>query len=197
MLAATLSLLLVLASPVRAQPDASTAQRLIDGAYAQVGVTLRYDPSYRPLAFPGGDVPPDGGVCSDVIIRAYRNAGIDLQRLVNEDMGHAFAAYPPLWGLSRPDPNIDHRRVPNLAAFFTRQGAALAITAEPGDYRAGDIVTWRLAGGEPHIGLVADRVENGRPLVVHNIGRGTEIEDVLFAFAITGHFRYAPGEAGR
>ena len=195
MLPAALALFLLLASPAAAQP--ATAQRLVDGAYAQIGVTLRYDPSYRPIAFPGGDVPLDRGVCSDVIIRAYRSAGIDLQGLVNEDMRQSFASYPHLWGLSRPDPNIDHRRVPNLAVFFARHGAALPITLEPRDYRAGDVVAWRLPAGEPHIGLVVDRSENGRPLVVHNIGEGTRLEDVLFAFAITGHYRYPPGTAGR
>ena len=197
MLRAACTILLILVSPVLAQARASPAQRLLDGAYAQIGVTLRYDPSYRIIAFPGGDVPLDRGVCSDVVIRAYRHAGVDLQRLVNEDMRRNFDQYPRLWGLSRPDPNIDHRRVPNLARFFARRGAALPITAAAQDYRAGDIVTWRLPGGEAHIGLVANRIENGRPLVVHNIGERTRLDDVLFAFAITGHDRYAAGAPGR
>jgi uncharacterized protein YijF (DUF1287 family) len=193
MLGRTFALLLLLATPAAAQP-AATPQRLVEAAYAQVGVTLSYDASYRRIAFPGGDVPLDRGVCSDVVIRAYRGIGIDLQRLVNGDMHRAFAAYPHLWGLARADPNIDHRRVPNLAAFFLRHGASLSVTGNGEDYRAGDVVTWRLPGGLAHIGLVADRRGDGSPLVVHNIGRGAQVEDVLFAFEITGHYRYLPAE---
>jgi uncharacterized protein len=188
---ALLLLLVLLATSAAAQP-ASTPQRLVEAAYAQVGVTLRYDASYRRIAFPGGDVPLDRGVCSDVVIRAYRGIGVDLQRLVNDDMRRAFAAYPRLWGLSHADPNIDHRRVPNLAAFFARHGTSLRITGKPEDYRAGDVVTWRLPGGLAHIGLVTDRTADGRPLMVHNIGSGAQVEDVLFAFEITGHYRYLP-----
>jgi uncharacterized protein YijF (DUF1287 family) len=188
---APLLLLLLLATPAAAQP-ASTPQRLVEAAYAQVGVTLRYDASYRRIAFPGGDVPLDRGVCSDVVIRAYRGIGVDLQRLVNDDMRRAFGAYPRLWGLSHADPNIDHRRVPNLVAFFARHGASLRISGKPEDYRAGDVVTWRLPGGLAHIGLVTDRAADGRPLMVHNIGSGAQVEDVIFAFEITGHYRYLP-----
>ena len=186
-------LLLLLAAPAAAQP-VSTPQHLVEGAYAQVGVTLHFDASYRRIAFPGGDVPLDRGVCSDVVIRAYRVIGIDLQRLVNDDMRRAFVAYPHLWGLSRADPNIDHRRVPNLAAFFTRHGSSLRVTGAAEDYRAGDVVTWRLPGGLAHIGVVAERKADGRPLIVHNIGSGAQVEDVLFAFEITGHYRYLPAE---
>jgi hypothetical protein len=191
MLCRTFALLLLLATPAAAQP-VSTAQRLVEGAYAQVGVTLLYDSSYRRIAFPGGDVPLYRGVCSDVIVRAYRAVGVDLQRLVNQDMRGNFAAYPNLWGLAQADANIDHRRVPNLAAFFTRQGGKLPVSRAASDYRAGDVVTWRLPNGHVHIGLVADRRVDGRPLVVHNIGWGTQIEDVLFAFEISGHYRYLP-----
>jgi uncharacterized protein len=191
MIRRTFVLLLFLAAPAAAQPE-STPTRLVEAAYAQIGVTLRYDASYRQIAFPGGDVPRDRGVCSDVIIRAYRGAGIDLQWLVNDDMRRAFAAYPRLWRSSRADPNIDHRRVPNLAMFFARHGASLGLTADAEAYRAGDVVTWRLPGGLAHIGLVADRKADGRPLVVHNIGGGAQLEDVLFAFEITGHYRYLP-----
>jgi uncharacterized protein len=183
--------LLVVLSAV-AQPAPTLAERLIEAAYAQVGVTRFYDPSYRRIAFPGGDVPLASGVCSDVVVRAYRGLGIDLQRLVNDDMRHAFAAYPHLWGLSHPDPNIDHRRVANLATFFRRHGESLAISEEAKDYRPGDVVTWRLPGGLAHIGIVADRAVEDRPLIVHNIGAGAQIEDVLFAFTITGHYRYLP-----
>lgn len=174
---------------------AEPAERLVEGGYAQIGVTLGYDPSYRRIPFPDGDVPQATGVCSDVVIRAYRRLGIDLQALVNQDMRRDFSAYPRIWHMAHPDPNIDHRRVPNLATFLRRHGQTLPVTADPRDYRPGDIVTWQLPGGLAHIGLVADRYEEGRPLVVHNIGAGTRLEDVLFAFKITGHYRYLPGAA--
>jgi uncharacterized protein YijF (DUF1287 family) len=135
-------------------------------------------------------VPVERGVCSDVIIRAYRNAGIDLQRLVHEDMAQAFRSYPRQWGLSHPDPNIDHRRVLNLATFFTRHGEVLPISADARNYLPGDIVTWRLPDGHPHVGLVSDRVAGGAKLVVHNIGFGAQLEDILFKFPVTGHYRY-------
>jgi len=125
-------------------------------------------------------------------VRAYRHAGVDLQVLVNEDMKRDFASYPQLWGLSAPDPNIDHRRVPNLAAYFARNGARLDVTSSAVDYRPGDIVTWRLTSGVPHIGLVSDRSKDGRPLMIHNIGAGAQVEDMLFASEITGHYRYDP-----
>jgi len=165
---------------------------VLEGAYQQVGVTRIYDGSYQRLSFPGGDVPLERGVCSDVLVRAYRHAGLDLQLLVNQDMFRNFLSYPQLWGLSKPDPNIDHRRVPNLAAFFGRNGTTLPVSTRAGDYRAGDIVTWRLASGVPHVGLVADRSQNGRPLMIHNIGAGAQVEDVLFSNVITGHYRYDP-----
>jgi uncharacterized protein YijF (DUF1287 family) len=179
-------------SPSDLQPD---LQRIIHGAYAQVGVTLRYDPSYVSIPFPGGDVPIDRGVCTDVIVRAYRSIGVDLQLLVNQDMRKAFPAYPRKWGLSRPDPSIDHRRVENLAVFFARHGQSLPVSKDAADYKPGDLVTWKLADGRPHIGLVSDRSADGRPLLVHNIGAGTQVEDILFAFTITGHYRYPPGKA--
>jgi uncharacterized protein len=187
-------LLLMSSSPGLAEEPPSDRQRIIQSAYAQVGVTLRYDPSYVSIPFPGGDVPIDRGVCTDVIIRAYRSIGVDLQLLVNRDMRKAFTAYPRKWGLSRPDSNIDHRRVDNLAVFFGRHGQSLPISKEASDYRPGDIVTLRLPDGRPHIGLVSDRSTDGRPLLVHNIGGGAQVEDVLFAFTITGHYRYLPGK---
>jgi uncharacterized protein YijF (DUF1287 family) len=187
-------LLLMSSSPCRAEEPSSELQRIIQSAYAQVGVTLRYDPSYVSIPFPGGDVPVDRGVCTDVIIRAYRSIGVDLQVLVNQDMRKVFTAYPRKWGLSRPDPNIDHRRVDNLAVFFGRHGQSLPISKEASDYRPGDIVTLRLPDGRPHIGLVSDRSTDGRPMLVHNIGAGAQVEDVLFAFTITGHYRYVPGK---
>ena len=147
-------------------------QQLLQSAYAQVGKTVSYDPAYTSIAFPGGDVALDRGVCTDVIVRAYRGIGVDLQLLVNRDMHAAFGAYPKLWGLSRPDANIDHRRVQNLAVFFKRHGKELPVSSEARDYKPGDIVTWRLPDGRPHIGLVADRQSGGTPLIVHNIGAG-------------------------
>jgi uncharacterized protein len=165
-------------------------QTMIAGAKRQVGVTRSYDPAYRGIAYPNGDVPMHTGVCTDVVIRAFRHAGIDLQVLVHQDMKRNFSAYPKTWGLRGPDRNIDHRRVPNLATFFKRSGRALAVTNRGGDYKPGDIVTWRLSSGVPHIGVVSDVRRGDRYLVVHNIGAGTQIEDVLFAYEVTGHYRW-------
>lgn len=185
------------ALPARAQSrDAaeapSRAAALVAAAHAQVGVTLHYDGRYRRLDYPGGDVPSDRGVCTDVVIRAYRALGIDLQQLVHEDMRAAFGRYPALWGLRAPDRNIDHRRVPNLQRFLERRGAALALASDPAAYRAGDLVTWMLPGQLPHIGIVSDRRIGARPLVVHNIGAGVRVEDVLFAYPPSGHYRFLP-----
>ncbi len=151
-----------------------------------------YDAAYVRLAYPNGDVAPDRGVCSDEVVRAYRLLGIDLQKLVHEDMKRAFDRYPMRWGLTAPDRNIDHRRVPNLATYFTRHGRSLKPTDNGGDYQAGDVVAWALADGRPHIGLVTERrsSDGKRPLVMHNIGLGPQIEDMLFGLTITGHFRY-------
>lgn len=178
---------LLIALPVLAQAPLA---KMIDGAKKQVGVTRGYDPAYRRIGYPNGDVPMHTGVCTDVVIRAFRHAGIDLQVLVHEDMKRNFAAYPKNWGLRRPDTNIDHRRVPNLATFFKRKGRALPVTRRGADYKPGDIVTWRLSSGVPHIGVMSDVRRGDRHLVVHNIGGGTQIEDVLFAYELTGHFRY-------
>jgi uncharacterized protein YijF (DUF1287 family) len=167
--------------------------RLPQAAREQVGVTVTYDPAYRRLDYPGGDVDPSTGVCTDVVIRAFRVLGDDLQVRVHDDMRRHFDAYPKLWGLHRTDRNIDHRRVPNLQTFFTRHGKRLPITMDAEDYQPGDIVTWRLSNGLPHIGLVSDRrSREGVPLILHNIGAGTQEQDMLFAFEITGHYRYAP-----
>lgn len=185
-----LGLALLLATPLAAQPGTGPLARVVEGAEKQVGVTVVYDGSYRRLPYPGGDVPLERGVCTDVLVRAFRHAGVDLQVLVHEDMRRSFGAYPRAWGLARPDRNIDHRRVPNLATFFRRHGDLLRLSREPADYRPGEIVTWTLPNGLPHVGLVSARSENGRPLVVHNIGAGTVFEDVLFAWPLTGHYRY-------
>ncbi|MPZ10068.1 MAG: DUF1287 domain-containing protein [Kiloniellaceae bacterium] len=179
--------------------DGTTAGRLNAAALARTQARVVYDPAYVRLSYPGGDVAADRGVCADVIVRAYRALGIDLQQLVHEDMTAAFEAYPRHWGLRRPDSNIDHRRVPNLEAFLKRQGAALAITDDPRAYRTGDLVAWNLRGAAgflPHIGIVTDRPgASGRPQVVHNIGAGPRLEDVLFDWPITGHYRYLPEAA--
>ena len=151
-----------------------------------------YDPSYVRLSYPMGDVPKGRGVCSDVVVRSFRALGVDLQKLVHEDMAKNFGAYPKIWGLKRPDRNIDHRRVPNLEVFFKRHGQSLKPSNNAKVYRPGDIVSWRLGGRLPHIGIVVDKwsADGQRPLVVHNIGGGTVMEDMLFDHPITGHFRY-------
>lgn len=180
----------LLALLLLALPASADTRKFIAGAKRQVGVTRSYDPAYRRLAYPNGDVPLHTGVCTDVVIRAFRHAGLDLQVLVHEDMKRNFARYPKNWGLRGPDKNIDHRRVPNLATFFTRKGRALPVTRRGADYEPGDIVTWKLATGVPHIGVVSDVRRGDRHLVVHNIGAGTQLEDVLFAYELTGHFRW-------
>src|SRR5208282_3164055 len=163
MFRAFLLLLITAPSALLAQETVPEA-RLLQSAYAQIGKTITYDPGYTPIPFPGGDVPIERGVCTDVIVRAYRGIGVDLQLLVHEDMRAAFAAYPKLWKLTRPDPNIDHRRVPNLAVFLTRHGKVLPVTQDASADKPGDIVTWRLPGGLAHIGLVSDRQREGHPL---------------------------------
>ncbi|MFH2051310.1 MAG: DUF1287 domain-containing protein [bacterium] len=170
------------------------ASRLVAAAVERTTHQVRYDGSYRRLAYPGGDVPDSLGVCTDLVIRSYRALGVDLQRLVHEDMIRDFDAYPAQWGLDGPDANIDHRRVPNLQAFFRRSGAELGVTDEPADYLPGDLVTWMLPGNLPHIGIVTDHWsgDGARPLIVHNIGRGPRLEDCLFSFTVTGHYRYLP-----
>ncbi|MGO4125615.1 DUF1287 domain-containing protein [Inquilinus sp. YAF38] len=169
-------------------------RQLVAAAEAQIGVTVTYDPAYARLAYPGGDVPRDRGVCTDVVIRAYRDAfGIDLQRLVHEDMRGNFTRYPRAWRLSRPDPNIDHRRVPNLQAFFRRRGRALPAES-PGDFAEGDLVTQMLPGNLPHIAIVTGQIGvGGAPLMVHNIGGGARLEDRLLDFPVTGRYRFITG----
>ena len=172
-------------------PARSPAQSVVRAARGQVGITLYYDPSYTSLKYPGGDVPRAKGVCSDVVIRAFRAAGVDLQKEVHADMTRSFSAYPKLWNLKRPDKNIDHRRVANLQTFFKRKGKARNITQKGTDYLPGDVVAWRLPTGRLHIGVVSDqRATGGRPLVVHNIGAGAQEEDILFAYPVIGHYRY-------
>lgn len=192
-MARRLALLAALWLAVLAAPAlAGGREQLLQAAHAQVGVTRFYDGSYVRLAYPGGDVPADRGVCTDVVVRALRATGLDLQQAVHEDMRRDFAAYPALWGLRRPDRNIDHRRVPNLETWLRRAGHALPASPRAADYRPGDLVSWRLPGGLPHIGIVSDRRApdgSGRLLVVHNIGAGAQVEDVLLAWPPVGHFR--------
>ena len=169
-------------------------QHLIAAAIERTHHVVRYDPAYVRISYPGGDVPADTGVCTDEIIRSYRSVGVDLQKEVHEDMLRNFDPYPRRWRwlLSRPDPNIDHRRVPNLMVFFGRKGESLPFSGRADDYAPGDLVTWDLGGGVPHIGVVVDKksAKSGRYMIVHNIGQGPRMEDILFNWKITGHYRY-------
>jgi uncharacterized protein YijF (DUF1287 family) len=170
---------------------------IVIAAQAQVGVTRRYDPSYRKLNYPGGDVPIGLGVCTDVIVRALRTArAMDLQKLVHEDIKANWDAYPhqKRWRLDKPDPNIDHRRVPNLMTYFHRAGYGRTPTRVPSHYLPGDIVAWDLGRGILHIGIVSDlKTAAGMPLVIHNIGAGAREEDILFRYSIIGHYRLPEG----
>jgi uncharacterized protein YijF (DUF1287 family) len=168
------------------------SDRLADSVYTLTKQDVIYDPQYTRIGYPNGDVPADRGVCTDVIIRAYRKMGIDLQKEVHEDMIDNFKKYPQRWGNRQPDKNIDHRRVPNLMTFFTRHGTVKKITSNPRDYLPGDIVCWDLGGGITHIGMVSrKRSSDGqRYLIVHNIGAGQVCEDMLFEYTIIGHYAY-------
>ncbi len=185
--------LAVSAHPASAQTT-DFGMRLSEAALERTRQQVTYDAAYVRLDYPGGDVAPDKGVCADVVVRALRVLGHDLQRLVHEDMAATFSAYPDHWGLSGPDKNIDHRRVPNLETFFARIGARLTTSTDPSNFQPGDIVAWNLRGAAggwlPHIGVVTHKVGvSGRPLIVHNIGSGPKLEDVLFNWKITGHYR--------
>lgn len=167
--------------------------RLAVAAADRVGRGVLYDGTYQSIDYPMGDVAADRGVCTDLVVRAYRVLGVDLQERVHRDMGRAFNEYPNIWGLARPDPNIDHRRVPNLETYLTRMGARLPPSEDPRAYRPGDLVTYRLADGRPHIAVVSDQIgPSGRPMIAHNIGAGPAVEDALFDYRITGRFRYRP-----
>jgi uncharacterized protein len=186
-------LVLLLAAALAGSALADRAPRtgalLAKAAAGQVGITTLYDPSYVRLAYPNGDVPVERGVCADVVIRAFRALGVDLQVEVHQDMKKAFSAYPRNWGLRSPDRNIDHRRVPNLMKYFDRKGKSLSLE---GAYEPGDVVAWRLPQGLHHIGVIAEERVPGmdRFYVIHNIGAGTRKEDVLQAFEIIGHYRW-------
>jgi uncharacterized protein YijF (DUF1287 family) len=177
--------------PANTLPSGSVrARRLATSAQGQVGRTVRYDPSYVEIAYPGGDVPIDRGVCTDVVIRAFRALHVDLQVAVHTDMAAHFGAYPRKWGLRTTNTSIDHRRVPNLQTYFRRRGCSVRITKRGADYLPGDLVTWSVSG-LPHIGIISTvpAPDGSRYCVVHNIGRGTQVEDMLFDFPITGHYR--------
>ena len=171
---------------------AQTPADIVTAARTQVGRTVTYDPAYVSLKYPGGDVPEARGVCTDVVVRALRAAlGVDLQKVVHEDMAANFSVYPKLWGLKRTDKNIDHRRVPNLQTLFKRRGFSLPVTKEAADYKPGDLVTCTVPPHLPHIMIVSDKTNaDGRPLVIHNIGRGAQEEDCLFTYPLTGHYRW-------
>jgi uncharacterized protein len=171
----------------------SFALRLSAAAIRLTENIVTYDPAYFVIPYPNGDVPAHKGVCTDVVIRAYRSLGIDLQREVHEDMKAHFDQYPKIWGLKKTDTNIDHRRVPNLMTFFSRKGKSLEKTNKTEDYLPGDIVTWNLEGGLTHIGIVVHQKSSNqqRYLIVHNIGHGQVMEDCLFEYIITGHYRYS------
>ncbi len=173
---------------------ALTPAELVKAALERTEHVVIYNGSYRRIDYPGGDVPSHFGVCTDVVIRAYRSLGVDLQKKVHEDIRANFSKYPSrrIWGLTRPDTNIDHRRVPNLQTFFTRHGKTLPVTRNAVDYKPGDLVTWMLPKNLPHIGIVTDKINprTGNPKIVHNIGWGPKLEDMLFDYPITGHYRY-------
>ena len=184
--------LLIFAAPVDAERPAETT-KFVAAARAQIGTTLSYDPAYTSLEYPGGDVPLDRGVCSDVAVRAFRALGIDLQKQVHLDMKSAFSVYPKNWGLRRADANIDHRRVLNLMTFFKRRGKSLPVTKDAADYQPGDLVTCIVPKNLPHIMIVSDQVsplDRSRRLIIHNIGQGARAEDRLFEFELNGHYRW-------
>jgi len=182
----------VLAEAVQVKADATPLEKINASAIEQTTQTTSYDASYVKLDYPNGDVPLNTGVCADVIVRAFRKAGIDLQKELHEDMKKHFAKYPRKWGARRPDSNIDHRRVPNLMTWFDRQGKTQPRAGDAKDYLPGDVVAWELDNGLPHIGMVSKiKIEGSdRHAIVHNIGLGARVEDVLFAWKITGHYRY-------
>jgi len=195
-LSRSLCTLAALLPAMTAVANDSFAMQLVDAAIARTSAKIRYDDSYFYIDYPFGDVPSNLGVCSDVVVRSYRALNIDLQQLVHEDMSRYFHLYPStrIWGLTEPDTNIDHRRVPNLRVFFSRHGEELPITDNPDDYAPGDLVTWRMRGNRPHIGIITDLVapSDGTPLIVHNIGRGPVLDNILFDYPISGHYAFNP-----
>jgi len=190
----TASLTFAQTRPGEAKAKQEFLKKLVAAAGERTHHVVRYDPAYVRIPYLGGDVPADTGVCTDEVIRSYRAVGIDLQKEVHEDMEQNFSVYRRHWRWlsEHPDANIDHRRVPNLMVFFSRKGETLAITQRAEDYEPGDLVTWDLGGGVPHIGIVVDQksATSGRFLIEHNIGQGPKMEDILFNWKISGHYRY-------
>jgi uncharacterized protein YijF (DUF1287 family) len=185
---------LTLVFPIRGAQPADVGQRIAAAARQQIGVTKTYDPAYVSLSYPGGDVPLSTGVCSDVVVRALRQVGVDLQKEVHEDMRRNFRDYPQKWGLKTPDKNIDHRRVPNLMRYLERHHITMHEKLRlPDSYRPGDIVAWNLGGGVLHIGIVSDKNSGRVPRIIHNIGRGAEEEDILLQYPVIGHYRFKEG----
>ncbi len=186
--------ILLLLSPCFEASGLTKAETLVAAARDRTKADVHYDGRYVRIKYPDGDVPADMGVCSDVVIRAYRAAfGYDLQKYVHEDMKTHFHKYSNIWGMSHPDSNIDHRRVPNLEVFFARHGQSLPSTKDPAAYKPGDIVTWRIDGRLPHIGIVSDKTNaKGIPLIIHNIGAGPKEEDFLFLIPTYRHYRFIP-----
>ena len=172
--------------------ESPLVRRVVEAAIEQTEYTLYYDPAYVGLDYPGGDVPPERGVCSDVLVRAFRKGGVDLQKEVHEDMNRNFSAYPRKWGLTKTDANIDHRRVANLMTYFERKKKALAVSTRAQDYLPGDIVAWELSDGVLHIGMVTNILSEATSgyQIVHNIGAGARVEDALFSWKVIGHYRY-------
>lgn len=172
--------------------EKSFPEKLSEAAISITKDKVIYDPKYVSIPYPNGDVPKNKGVCTDVVIRSYRKLGIDLQKEVHEDMKKNFSLYPKTWGLRTTDTNIDHRRVPNLQVFFTRKGKSLGVSEKPSDYETGDLVTWIINGKLPHIGIVTHKksADGKRNLIVHNVGAGQVLEDCLFRYEITGHYRF-------
>lgn len=192
-----ISLWLMLGGLSAAEPEA-LGGRIVAAAQRQIGVTVKYDPAYVQMKYPAGDVPLSTGVCSDVVVRALREVGLDLQKEVHEDMTKSFAAYPQKWGLKGPDKNIDHRRVPNLMCYFERKHTSLKEKLEVAiTYQPGDIVVWDLGKGISHVGVVSAKKKGDRPLIIHNIGSGTQEEDMLFGSKIIGHYRVEKIRGGR
>jgi uncharacterized protein len=179
--------------PKLSEIENPSIKKMLESAVEQTTLTKSYDPSYTVLKYPMGDVPIEKGVCTDVVIRSMRNAGLDLQKEVHEDMAANFIVYPKKWGLKKADANIDHRRVPNLQTYFTRKGKSLAVTTQADDYKPGDFVTWDLDGkGMSHIGIVSNVYNEAtkRYSIIHNIGGGAEMQDRIFEWKITGHYRF-------
>lgn len=186
-----LFLSLLISTTSFAQTSKETLHRLVQASVEQCKYTNSYDPSYVKLEYPGGDVPLERGVCADVIVRAFRKVGVDLQKEVHEDMKANFSSYPKLWRAKATDTNIDHRRVANLMTFFDRKGKSLALSSQESDYLPGDVVAWRLDNGLLHIGIVSDvKADKSRYKIVHNISEGAKLEDILFSWKIIGHYRY-------